>query len=448
MRVILFVCFLAISNFSISQKIEFSNPKDEFDITNGMMQLLIHLEFFIYETANKSLYVEKVENGIIYIDSAKYTKEEKDLINTEIDKWIVFTDSTRDIRSQDLTYNFGVDSDWDDRYPEDDIQAKSNEVPIKGYEIMPNQRNCEELEALQMRDLSLLPENYSGVVKCCRNGKISHIWNFKNGKLSGKEMIYDVKYSTIQGYILHDTIITEKNYIDGILNGQQKKWQASGVNQLNGVPNDLFYRIRSQLYQYNYIDGKLEGLQWEWFDNGQLKFEKNYTGNQINGYQREWFDNGQLNYEKCYKENKLDSIYRKWLRSGQIDYEEHYVNGKLNGLKKEWHINGQLEIERNYKEGSLDGLYREWYENGKLERERNYKADKLDGLDIRWNSDGRILKKNNYKEGIKDGLQQEWFANGQLYIECLINDGSIINKKCWDQDGNLIKCNVDNERGY
>lgn len=402
------------------------------------MQLLIHLEFFIYETANKSLYVEKVENGIIYIDSAKYTKEEKDLINTEIDKWIVFTDSTRDIRSQDLTYNFGVDSDWDDRYPEDDIQAKSNEVPIKD-EIMPNQRNCEELEALQMRDLSLLPENYSGVVKCCRNGKISHIWNFKNGKLSGKEMIYDVEYMTIQGYILNDTIITEKNYIDGILNGQQKKWNAIS----NGVTDGFVNRKRFQLYQYNYIDGKLEGLQWERYGNGQLKFEKNYTGNQINGYQREWFDDGQLNYEKCYKENKLDSIYRKWLRSGQIDYEEHYVNGKLNGLKKKWHINGQLEFERNYKEGSLDGLYREWYENGKLQTERNYKADKLDGLDIRWNSDGRILKKNNYKEGIKDGLQQVWFANGQLYMECLINDGSIINKKCWDQDGNLIKCNAD-----
>ena len=101
------------------QKIVFSNPKDEFDITNQMMQLLIHLEFFIDTIANKFLYIDKVENGIIYIDSAKYTKEEKDLINTEIDKWIVFTDSTRDKRSEDLTYNFGVDSDWDDLYPDD-----------------------------------------------------------------------------------------------------------------------------------------------------------------------------------------------------------------------------------------------------------------------------------------------------------------------------------------
>jgi flagellum-specific peptidoglycan hydrolase FlgJ len=109
------------------QKIVFSNPKDEFDITNQMMQLLIHLEFFIDTIANKFLYIDKVENGIIYIDSVKYTKEEKDLINTEIDKWIVFTDSTRDKRSQDLTYNFGVDTDWDDRYPNEDIAVVDND---------------------------------------------------------------------------------------------------------------------------------------------------------------------------------------------------------------------------------------------------------------------------------------------------------------------------------
>ena len=91
------------------------------------MQLLIHLEFFIDTIANKFLYIDKVENGIIYIDSVKYTKEEKDLINTEIDKWIVFTDSTRDKRSQDLTYNFGVDTDWDDRYPNEDIAVVDND---------------------------------------------------------------------------------------------------------------------------------------------------------------------------------------------------------------------------------------------------------------------------------------------------------------------------------
>ena len=50
------------------QKVVFSDPKDEYDITNEMMQLLVHLKFYIDTTANKLLYIDKVENGIIYID--------------------------------------------------------------------------------------------------------------------------------------------------------------------------------------------------------------------------------------------------------------------------------------------------------------------------------------------------------------------------------------------
>ena len=103
------------------QEVVFNDPKDEYDITNEMMQLLIHLKFYVDTMANKSLYIDKVENGVIYIDSTKYTKEEKDLINREIDIWVKFTDITSDKRTQDLTYNFGIDSDWDDLHPNDDV---------------------------------------------------------------------------------------------------------------------------------------------------------------------------------------------------------------------------------------------------------------------------------------------------------------------------------------
>ena len=109
------------------QKVVFKDPKDEYDITNEMMQLLIHLKFYIDTTANKSLYIDKVENGVIYIDSSKYTQEEKQLINDEIDNWISFTNISTDKRSEDLTYNFGVDTDWYDLHPNDDIAVVDDE---------------------------------------------------------------------------------------------------------------------------------------------------------------------------------------------------------------------------------------------------------------------------------------------------------------------------------
>jgi len=36
------------------------------------------------------------------------------------------TDITSDKRTQDLTYNFGIDSDWDDLHPNDDVTVVDN----------------------------------------------------------------------------------------------------------------------------------------------------------------------------------------------------------------------------------------------------------------------------------------------------------------------------------
>jgi len=108
------------------QKIVFKDSKDEYDVTNEMMQLLIHLKFYIDTIANKDLYIDKVENGIVYIDPTKYTKEEKDLINKTIDEWISFSNINTDKRTEDLTYNFGTDTDWDDLHPMDDIAVVDN----------------------------------------------------------------------------------------------------------------------------------------------------------------------------------------------------------------------------------------------------------------------------------------------------------------------------------
>jgi antitoxin component YwqK of YwqJK toxin-antitoxin module len=72
--------------------------------------------------------------------------------------------------------------------------------------------------------------------------------------------------------------------------------------------------------------------------------------------------------------------------------------------------------EVNYKDGEDDGLHRSWYENGQLEMEENY------------------------KDGALDGLWKLYYKNGQLQLEQNWKDGIFINSKCWDKEGNEIKC--------
>lgn len=135
------------------QKIVFSDPKDEYDITNEMMQLLIHLKFYIDTTANKSLFIDKVENGIIYIDSTKYTQEEKDLINDEIDNWISFTNVSTDKRSDSLTYNFGVDTDWYDLHPNEDIAVVVDDGSATDDVDLEDESTAEVEEEIDISDI-------------------------------------------------------------------------------------------------------------------------------------------------------------------------------------------------------------------------------------------------------------------------------------------------------
>jgi antitoxin component YwqK of YwqJK toxin-antitoxin module len=100
-------------------KIVFNNPEDEFNVSKEFLDLLIHLKFFVGTISNKYLYVNKVKDGIAYIESSHYNKEEKDLINLEIDKWVFSDYISTDKRTEDLSYDFGVDTDWSDLHPKE-----------------------------------------------------------------------------------------------------------------------------------------------------------------------------------------------------------------------------------------------------------------------------------------------------------------------------------------
>ena len=78
--------------------------------------------------------------------------------------------------------------------------------------------------------------------------------------------------------------------------------------------------------------------------------------------------------------------------------------------------NGKVQSLWTFKDGIVHGLRRKWYENGQLRQEFYSKFGKL------------------------DGLRRKWYENGQLSFEKNYSDGVLISKKCWDKDGNRIKC--------
>ena len=72
--------------------------------------------------------------------------------------------------------------------------------------------------------------------------------------------------------------------------------------------------------------------------------------------------------------------------------------------------------------------------------ETYYKDGKPDGLKRRWSINGRLNTEWNYKDGKKDGLERRWYNNCQLKSEKIYQDDFLTSEKCFDEDGNLIKC--------
>lgn len=84
---------------------------------------------------------------------------------------------------------------------------------------------CDKVDGLQIADESLVPSDYTGVVKRCEDGKVQRLLNYKDGKQDGLEKSW---YSSGQLWF-------ESNYKDGKKNGLERCWMHTG--QLSSEDN-------------------------------------------------------------------------------------------------------------------------------------------------------------------------------------------------------------------
>lgn len=85
------------------------------------------------------------------------------------------------------------------------------------------------------------------------------------------------------------------------------------------------------------------------------------------------------------------------------------------GLGFETMDDGRTISETTYVDGAETGPYRTWYLNGQLESEGESRLNRL------------------------HGFFKEWHESGQLKAEGLIELGTLIWRKDWDEEGNLIE---------
>ena len=107
------------------------------------------------------------------------------------------------------------------------------------------------------------------------------------------------------------------------------------------------------------------------------------------------------------------------------DAKEIYPKGESSwwtGIVYDNWTNGNIRLEAHVHMGDLYGFYREWDKTRQIIKEKYYRSNSLAGPSKEWYSNGNLKFEKYYK----------WKG----YHE----DPILISMKCWNKDGNLIKC--------
>jgi hypothetical protein len=160
---------------------------------------------------------------------------------------------------------------------------------------------------------------------------------------------------------------------------------------------------------------------------------------------------------QCNSSNDIikDPLFRKCedVEGIQIS-EESFVPNGYNGKIKKCEIE-YIQIEGTYKNGRKHGIFNCFFNGEKLITKFNFDNDLLHGkqliqyyhdkntpntdVDKPWNE--MLTFELVYEQGLRHGTSKVITLNGKLIKELYFENDSLINTKCYDQYGNLCKCN-------
>ena len=100
----------------LHERVVFYNEEDKYDVTPDIDNFISTLDTNLIMKHNKDTFIEKIENGVVFLDMTKYNDEEKQTIKDIITYWIKSTNATDDVVDS-YAYSTGVDWDYEDIVP-------------------------------------------------------------------------------------------------------------------------------------------------------------------------------------------------------------------------------------------------------------------------------------------------------------------------------------------
>jgi antitoxin component YwqK of YwqJK toxin-antitoxin module len=215
---------------------------------------------------------------------------------------------------------------------------------------------------------------------------------------------------------------TEKNYINGKLNGYSKIFNEEGK-----LLESIKYKNNEVDTKSNDFDINIE-IKEEYDEQNNIKFQGSYNKNLPIGIHRFFNSKGLVIKSKTYNikgELVAEGIVLKsgietgdWIyyyENGKKKAQGKFINGKKNGEWKYFYNNGRIQQTGSYTGSKLSGIWKWYYETGELLKEEYFIYGQLDGEAAEYNKLGNIISKGNYIEGNKEG-EWNYIIGDQKYI--------------------------------
>ena len=144
--------------------------------------------------------------------------------------------------------------------------------------------------------------------------------------------------------------------------------------------------------------GNLDIINNDWGVDA-VEINKNYVDGVLHGEEKSYYQSGKLRSVGSFKRGILDGIVTGYYEDGTIQVRATYDNGVKQGRVIHYYPNGTKQVETFYTDDKFDGIRTTWYENGKPMEVTPYSKGMVHGTLETYYESGGIFEEVEYNFG-------------------------------------------------
>ncbi len=144
--------------------------------------------------------------------------------------------------------------------------------------------------------------------------------------------------------------------------------------------------------------GNLDVINNDWGVDA-VEINRDYVDGVLHGDEKSYYQSGKLKSLGSFKHGLLDGIVTGYYEDGTIQVRAIYDNGIKQGRVIHYYSNGTKQVETFYTDDEFDGVRSTWYENGKLMELIPYSKGLVHGMVEIYYESGSVFEEVKYNYG-------------------------------------------------